>query len=647
MSTLSFSAANGMKSKSYVLTYSVSSSSTATTVTLTSVSCESSTWTGADLTVFFYADSTSTLITSFADTLSPNQTKSINKTHSWNKTTSAQTKRLYVYVSAYVNGSYTNYGQASVEISVPALASYNVTYNANGGSGAPATQKKYYGVNLTLSVVKPTRSGFSFVKWFTKADGTGTGYNPGATYSSNAALNLYAKWSAIPSVTSLTVIRSDSSGNQDDSGTYASVTATWTMSSATSESATVTGTITPQGGTSSAITLSGTTTGTGGTVTALIPNMDTDTQYVVAITAANGSNTATRSAVLTRAFFIMDFKAGGGGIGIGRAAPSDSLAVGYNAEFDGNVDIFGPTNIDSTLDTTGKITASGAVQAKGNMVVGPSTTSNVVTFGSTNPKIEFQNTNASQNGQLIFTDYDAVHPGATLAWITNQTQSWFHTQHIHATGDIRANSTIHILSTDVDTSSATNGLSSSLFRTYGFLDKSNRFYGYIEGIANTDGSTTIQLMARNFGTGAKVDNGISMSVANDGTRSVSVSNAAAWRNAIGVTPTQLYYNATGVTGTVTLSQTAANFNYLRIFIRATNDNNQCSSVVVYAPNNKHASLEATYPATNGTWIKSRIVKISAKSITNVIVGNGQAGQGGSSFYNSDNTLYIYRVEGWK
>lgn len=75
------------------------------------------------------------------------------------------------------------------------LKTYSVTFNANGGSGAPSAQKKTYGVNLTLSSTKPTKTGYTFVKWNTASDGSGTDYNPGGTYTGNAALTLYAIWS--------------------------------------------------------------------------------------------------------------------------------------------------------------------------------------------------------------------------------------------------------------------------------------------------------------------------------------------------------------------------------------------------------------------------------------------------------------------
>ena len=73
-------------------------------------------------------------------------------------------------------------------------ATYTLTYNANGGSGAPSSQTKTYGTDLTLSSTKPTRTGYTFTGWNTKADGTGTSYASGSKYKANAAVTLYAQW---------------------------------------------------------------------------------------------------------------------------------------------------------------------------------------------------------------------------------------------------------------------------------------------------------------------------------------------------------------------------------------------------------------------------------------------------------------------
>lgn len=97
-------------------------------------------------------------------------------------------------VSGY--GGCSNSGSVSKSVSVPALTSYEVTYNANGGTGAPGTQTKYYGTTLTLSSTKPKRTGYTFKGWATSASSSTVAYKEGANYSSNAAITLYAVWQA-------------------------------------------------------------------------------------------------------------------------------------------------------------------------------------------------------------------------------------------------------------------------------------------------------------------------------------------------------------------------------------------------------------------------------------------------------------------
>lgn len=73
---------------------------------------------------------------------------------------------------------------------------YTVSYNANGGSGAPADQTKTHGKALSLSSAKPSKTGYTFTGWNTKADGSGTGYAAGADYTTEADMTLYAQWTA-------------------------------------------------------------------------------------------------------------------------------------------------------------------------------------------------------------------------------------------------------------------------------------------------------------------------------------------------------------------------------------------------------------------------------------------------------------------
>ncbi len=73
---------------------------------------------------------------------------------------------------------------------------YNVSYDSNGGTGAPAQQEKFKDVDLELSSVIPTKTGYTFTGWNAAQNGTGTEYAAGSVYSLNEELTLYAQWSA-------------------------------------------------------------------------------------------------------------------------------------------------------------------------------------------------------------------------------------------------------------------------------------------------------------------------------------------------------------------------------------------------------------------------------------------------------------------
>lgn len=83
---------------------------------------------------------------------------------------------------------------------IPARASWAVTYDANDGSGRTATQTKWHSENLTLLPSDYwTREGYGFLGWNKNANGTGDWVTPGSTYSTNAGLGpLYAIWQAPP-----------------------------------------------------------------------------------------------------------------------------------------------------------------------------------------------------------------------------------------------------------------------------------------------------------------------------------------------------------------------------------------------------------------------------------------------------------------
>ena len=73
---------------------------------------------------------------------------------------------------------------------------YTVSYNANGGTNAPAAQTKTKDVALTLSSTEPTRTGYNFLGWATTSTASSAQYSAGSSYTANANVTLYAVWEA-------------------------------------------------------------------------------------------------------------------------------------------------------------------------------------------------------------------------------------------------------------------------------------------------------------------------------------------------------------------------------------------------------------------------------------------------------------------
>lgn len=112
----------------------------------------------------------------------------ISKTH--NSQSLTATGKLTGYSTVYSDPT------ATCTVSVSAKTSYQVSYSGNHQTGGtlPSNQTKWYGESLTLATNNLTRTGYTANGWNTKTDGTGASYANGASYTTNAALALYAKW---------------------------------------------------------------------------------------------------------------------------------------------------------------------------------------------------------------------------------------------------------------------------------------------------------------------------------------------------------------------------------------------------------------------------------------------------------------------
>ena len=227
-------------------------------------------------------------------------------------------------------GSYT--GNAALTLyAIWKINTYAVTYNANGGTGAPAGQTKTYGANLTLSTTTPTRADYRFVSWNTAANGSGTSYAPGATYTGNAALTLYAIWESTytaPKITDVVAYRSDSGGNSTEEGTYGFVSFSWSPGADSSgdvyptaiqvgyrEKGTTTYTY---------VSVSDIVSGTGSAIVGGAFAVDKMYDIIVVLTpAGTGRANVTKTTYISVASFIIDVNADGTAVAIGMQAPDD------------------------------------------------------------------------------------------------------------------------------------------------------------------------------------------------------------------------------------------------------------------------------------------------------------------------------------
>lgn len=109
-------------------------------------------------------------------------------------------------------------------------------------------------------------------------------------------------------------------------------------------------------------------------------------------------------------------------------------------------------------------------------------------------------------------------------------------------------------------------------------------------------------------------------------------------------PKVLYNNSTGTTGTVTLSESAANFTLLKILY--SDDWSQYKSDDVYSPNNKTVQLlSCRIIENNSTFMRFRLVKISGTQITNSDTGNWTSWNNDTD--DTTSKIFIHQVLGYK
>lgn len=239
------------------------------------------------------------------------------------------TQSILCTAEARVSGFAAGTSRSDLRISVPPLPSHTVSYNANGGSGAPGNQTKWWGEVLTLSNTRPTRANHTFLGWATSANGA-VAYQPGGRYGADNDNTLYAVWKLAtqpPTIQSFTAQRVNEAGDMSESGTRVKLYVTWKCDTSGDSANTVQSvTIAVQdGGTwkETPVTASGAT----GTGTVTLTGLSADASWRFRATVRDKYGTVNTYTTVGPQRFLLDFSAGGRGIGIGVGAPAEGVAI--------------------------------------------------------------------------------------------------------------------------------------------------------------------------------------------------------------------------------------------------------------------------------------------------------------------------------
>lgn len=261
-----------------------------------------------------------------------------------------------------------------------------------------------------------------------------------------------------------------------------------------------------------------------------------------------------------------------------------------------------------TVDWSGNVEAAGNVTAvngnfSGNVTVGGVSMANVALKNVTNIWTAYQNQKFSGNKGWRLTD------------------------------------------TVMDLTDDTNGFNSGTrYQEWLSYDKNDYIAGGVSNTVAASGSVQTMLRCRNYATGTTTatDNVLTLAVAKDGTRSVSVSDAAVWRSALGTNNaanittgtlpvarggtgktsgafhscTQLYNSASGSNGTITLSAAVTGFDYLAVW---TIDNNSANPqiwwIATRKANTTSSVLHVEVSSNTGTLFRRTRYAISGTSMT--------------------------------
>lgn len=306
--------------------------------------------------------------------------------------------------SGYMNGS----SSATQYLTIPALAHHYVTFDANGGTGAPGRVDKWYGENLTIPSQKPTRTNYEFLGWSKTSTGTAE-YQSGQTYNGtpDSDYTLYAVWKLLyvpPKFTDGLAIRTSSitSTTSDYSGGYCYASFTYKVDT-TVYSDNVAKSIVckyyQDGSTTGVVvTPTGDLDNASGTVNVHFAASINSVYYIECTLTDTKDGTATIARSITTGVLPMEVANQGKSVGILSAAPS---SAGLNMGGSGNPDfLIAADTTNNQLESMAQIHGSTSTTGQGELTLSTQglNSSGMVDSGSISmiaKNISFNNTDFS------------------------------------------------------------------------------------------------------------------------------------------------------------------------------------------------------------------------------------------------------------
>ena len=456
---------------------------------------------------------------------------------------------------------------------------FYVAFNGNGSlSGSMSKETFTYDTYKNLTANAFGRGvAYKFNGWNTKADGTGTSYTNSQsvrnlTSTAGGTVTLYAQWELqyiSPTISNVHVLRYED-GAEDDAGTQGHVEFDWavdTIVSATNYATSVKVEY-KEYGASTWTTLTETTYSSatsesqGGhfTYTSNSGVFDTDKSYNIRIsisdslgpTIGSSSPQATASDFLSKAFYTMDWAVGGHGVGIGIAAPEEGLHIGMlTTIYSQGETVINNSDVYMTIkrnDISGKIgqtipeanTAFGAfriMEMDGNSVAWIRAEKYATDAVVGQFAVRRKNTSDANISHVLTLAITAA--GARTVTVSEQAPWLTGLGAVAKAGDTmtgnltvsKAGAVIAIKNTSITVGTTP---SSSIYGPYvSFQDSAGVALAAVGAQYINDGNLGAYLQGARSVNGTTVYNKLSLSVNSSGGRTVTVSDAAAWRTAIG------------------------------------------------------------------------------------------------------------------